>query len=399
MSYINRQIEAKMQAILHRRKSILLLGARQTGKTTLAKHLAPDMSYSFVQPDVRQRYERNPSLLINEIKAKVEPKKKEKPPLILIDEVQKIPAIMDSIQIMIDENLAQFIITGSSARKLRRNSDINLLPGRVIVCHLDPLSITENQLLGTSLDSLLYFGSLPEICQLSNDYEKVESLESYVVAYLEEEIRAEAVVRNVAHFSRFIELAAIESGNPVNFSKLSQDIGISHSTISSYFQILVDCLIAERVEPLLNPKSHRRLMKASKYLIFDHGIRRIAAKEGFPLPATLLGHLFEQFIGLEIIRFSRQTMGQPNMQLYYWRDLDGPEVDWVVKIGDKLVPIEVKLSETPTEKDARHLKLFMEEYPQARQSYIICRTPVPIKIADNIAAIPWTDLPLIFGNK
>jgi len=388
-----------MSTILQRGKSILLLGARQTGKTTLARHLNPDITYSFVQPETRQRYERNPALLINEIKAKTKTDRDKKLPLIFIDEVQKIPAIMDSVQALIDDNLAQFIITGSSARKLRRNSDINLLPGRVIVCHLDPLSINEYQSLGITLDSLLYFGSLPEICQLTNEYEKEENLESYVVTYLEEEIRAEAVVRNVAHFARFIELAAIESGNPVNFSKLSQDIGISHSTIASYYQILVDCLVAERIDPLLHPKSRRRLMKASKYLIFDQGIRRVVAKEGFPLPKTSLGHLFEEFIALEIIRLSRQGIVQPTMQLYYWRDLEGPEVDLVVKIGDKLVPIEVKLSDSPSEKDARHLKLFMDEYPQAVQGYIVCRTPVPIKIYDNITAVSWTELANIFSDK
>lgn len=394
MSYINRKILSAINHALGRGKSVLLLGARQTGKTTLIhEQIKPDIYYSFIQPATRQAYEMKPDLLGAEIEAELKSRKL-KNPIVAIDEVQKIPLIMDVIQDLIDRRIARFIITGSSARKLKYGAHINLLPGRVLLFHLDPLMINEFDHPLPSLQTLLLYGSLPGIFLDSSEQDKNIDLSSYVKTYIEEEVRAEALVRNVGNFAKFIFLAAVESGNMVNYSKLSQDIGIAHGTIAAYYQILEDCLIAERIDPLTLSKTRKRLSKASKYLFFDLGVRRLCAEEGSQLPLKTMASLFEQFIGLELIRLARLRMTQA--KILYWRDHSGPEVDYVIQQEEKLIPIEVKWNERPSEKDARHLALFLEEYQPAAQGYIVCQTPRRYLLASNIMVIPWQEIDSVF---
>lgn len=398
MTYINRTVFHKIDEVLRLGKSILLLGPRQTGKTTMLKNMSYDLFISFIKSKDRLRYEKDITLLDNEIRALAETKNM---PCIIIDEVQKIPKVMDVVQDLIDDKIAQFILTGSSARKLKRNHEINLLPGRLIPFHMYPLSvneITQNQLNPSlNLDEFLIFGMLPEIYLNRTLEQKEMLLDAYVNLYLEQEIRAEAIVRNLAHFSRFLELAASESGMVVNYSKLAQVIGVSHTTISQYYQILEDCLIAERIEPFLKTKTRHKLSKSKRFLIFDLGLRRIAAHESAIQNSTQKGHLFEQFVGLELIKLIRQKGHQ--IQLKYWRDLDGPEIDWLIETPETLIPIEVKYSDSPTLSDARHLKVFLQEYTEASIGYVICQTPRKMKLADNIYALPWQALDQLFEIK
>ena len=212
---------------------------------------------------------------------------KDSRPLVILDEIQKVPTILDTVQDMIDAQAADFIITGSSARKLRRGVDVNLLPGRVVTFRLDPFSLRE--LPATDLNERLMYGSLPGIVAVKAVDDRETDLGSYVTTYLEEEVRAEAVVRNIGHFARFLELAASESGGIVNLRKLSQEIGVSHTTIGAYYQILEDCLIAERIEPLTQSKTRKKLTRSDKYLFFDLGVRRLAAGKGQGFPGTLWG--------------------------------------------------------------------------------------------------------------
>ena len=206
--------------------------------------------------------------------------------------------------------------------------------------------------------------------------------------YLEEEVRAEALVRNLSPFGRFLELAASESGGLINLRKLSQEIGVSHVTIGAYFQILEDCLILERIDPLTRSATRKKLTRGSKYLFFDLGVRRLAAQEGRRLPRESWGKLLEQWVGLELLRSMRQGSGR----LRFWRDAAGPEVDWVIERERRLMPIEVKWTEMPTRKDARHLQTFLAEYPEAEEGFIVCRTPRALQLAPRIRAIPWQDL-------
>ena len=395
MSYIFRKVEGKVKESLERQRSVLLIGPRQTGKTTLVNQLSPDHYISLLRPETRLRYEHTPSLLEKEVESIAERKQM---PLVIIDEVQKIPSMMDLIQYLIDQRKAVFILTGSSVRKLKRGSSVNLLPGRLNVIELDPLSIVELGDKPLDLNDILLYGTLPGIYLQTNHRNQEDDLASYVATYLTEEIRAEALVRNVGNFSRFLELAGLESGRIINMSKISQDIGVSSNTIAEYFQILVDCMIVERVEPYSVSHSRKRLVKASKYLMFDLGVRRACVKEGAKLSSETMGHLFEQFVGLELIRQSRWC--QPRAKVHFWRDHDGPEVDYVVVIGrDTLIPIEVKWSSSPDISDGKHIRTFMNEYPEAKKGYIVCRTPNRYKVDESVTAIPWQEMEMLFDRE
>jgi predicted AAA+ superfamily ATPase len=392
MDYINRQIEEYLRHSLERNKSVLLLGPRQTGKTTLLDHLHKDRMISLVKPSMRQRYEKDSSLLEKEIESL--PTSNKKLPTICLDEIQKVPALFDSLQDLIDRRKAKFVLTGSSARKLRRGPSVNLLPGRVVSLHLDPLSLVEAPAI--SLENRLLFGELPGIFGTKATEDKEADLRSYVTTYLEEEVRAEAIVRNLASFARFLELAASESGKTVNFSKLSQEIGVAHTTIMSYYEILEDCLIVEGVDPWTQSKTRKKLTKARKYMFFDSGVRRAAAGEPPALVLSRAGDLFEEWVGLQLIRLARNTV--PAARVHFWRDPDGPEVDWVIHRGEELIPIEVKWSEAPSARDIKHLVVFMREYPTAGKGYVVCRTPQRFRLSPAIEAIPWEDIPELFKS-
>lgn len=390
VSFVDRVVGKRLRAVLKQQKSILLLGPRQTGKTTLLQTVAADLTLNFLQPQVRQRYERAPQLLGAEVEA-LRGRLRERMPLVILDEVQRVPEVINSVQDLIDRKQAQFILTGSSARKLRRSRDTNWLPGRLIPLRLDPFSIHEHR--PTSLEHTLSFGSLPGIVLEVSDADSAreEHLKAYTSLYLEEEVRSEALVRNLAGFSRFLQLAAMESGSISHFRGIAQELGVAHTTIAGYYEILEDCLIAERIEALSESRTRKRLTKSPRYLFFDLGLRRAAAEEGPRPPLRVLGALFEQFVALELIRSLRQSGS--TSQLQFWRDPDGAEVDWVIKGENRWLPVEVKWSEVPTDRDAKHLRTFMSEYSLAREAVIVCRTPRPFKLSPTVTAVPWQEIP------
>lgn len=392
--YFRRRLGAEMARQLRRGKSILLLGPRQTGKTTLLAGLGVDLSVSLASPAERQRYERDPALLSGEIRALTQRPGRRKRPLIAVDEVQRVPALMDVGQELIDGGLAQFVFTGSSARKLRRGRDINLLPGRVVALRLDPLLLEEAA--PKRIEEALLFGSLPGIRTLGLQTDKETDLRSYVETYLEEEIRQEAAVRQVGAFGRFLELAALESGRITNYANISREVGVSALTVQAYYEILYDCLVAERVEPLTHSASRKKLTRANRYLLFDLGVRRLAANEGRRPHPTRLGELFEQFVGLELIRFCRLHARQ--VRVRFWRDPDGPEVDFVLEREGSYLPIEAKLSDRPSQRDGRHLRVFMDEYG-AKEALVVCSTPRPVQLSKGIRAVPWQELPEVLSQK
>jgi predicted AAA+ superfamily ATPase len=389
MDYIRRQLASRLEAQLARGKSILLLGPRQTGKTTMLARVPVDLRIDLIDPAVRQRYEAAPGQLAGELAAL--PARSGRPPRVVLDEIQKVPALLDVVQGMVDKRAAQFILSGSSARKLRRGG-ANLLPGRVVAMRLDPLTLDEME--NPQLDDLLRYGSLPAMVREGNPTHRDDDLRSYVQTYLEQEVRAEAIVRSVGSFARFLELAALESGNLVSFRALSQQVGVAHTTIASYFEILEDCLVAERVDPLSESKTRKKLTKSSRWILFDLGVRRLAADEGVKLKPERLGQLFEQFVGLELIRVARRDF--PHARVQFWRDADGVEVDWVVRTPDGMVPVEVKWNTMPTARDARHLRVFMDEY-RAAAAFVICRVPRPVRIESKIMALPWQDMRRVFN--
>lgn len=348
-----------------------------------------ELRISLARPDIRVRYEKSPGLLRGEVEALE--KKGPLPPLVILDEVQKVPVLLDAVQDLIDRGAARFVLTGSSARKLRRGSSSNMLPGRASVFHLDPFSMEEY--LPTSLEEILLYGSLPGIATVSHAEDRESDLSAYVTTYLEEEIRAEAAVRSLGAFARFLELAAAEAGGIVNLRGLAADIGVAHTTIASYYQILEDCLIADRIEPLTSSSTRKKLTRSDKYLLFDMGVRRLAAHEGRRVLPTRWGQLFEQWVGLELLRWARTAV--PSARIRFWRDPDGPEVDWLIDRDGVYTPIEVKWTDSPEARDARHLSCFIKEYPSAKQGYVICRTPSRVKLSPNVLAVPWQELRMI----
>ncbi|MCB1115412.1 MAG: ATP-binding protein [Chlamydiia bacterium] len=385
MTFIKREISERLKRTLARKKSVLLLGPRQAGKTTLVKSLNADLYINLARPPIRQAYEKDPGQLTREVEGM-----DAKFPLIIIDEVQKVLPLLDAVQDLIDSQAAQFILTGSSGRKLRREGEANLLPGRVVVLRMDPLLISEMNSLAPPIEDLLLYGSLPQIITEQSNENREEDLFSYVTTYLEEEIRAEALVRNIGAFSNFLKLAAIESGLTSNFQKLSQDVGVTNPTISDYYQILVDCLVAERIEPLSQSRTRKKLTRSPKFLIYDLGVRRLAAGEGRDVPEKYMGELFEQWVGLELSRLLR-TFPQ-RTSLLFWSEKTGVKVDWVIEKEGQYIPVEVKWTKHPSYRDARHIETFLKEYPNSSKGYVIYRIPRPQKLTDQVKALPWQDI-------
>jgi uncharacterized protein len=385
VDYIRRTLENALNKALARGRSVFLFGARQTGKTTLAARIPSAMRVSLAQPDIRLRYERSPGLLRSEVEALE--RKGTQPPLDVLDEVQKVPSLRDEVQDLIDRRRARFILTGSSARKLRRGSTANLLPGRVTVFHLDPLSLAGG--LPSRLEDALLDGSLPGIAATGDPADREADLAAYVTTYLEEEIRAEAAVRSLGAFSRFLELAAAEAGGIVNLRGLVADVGVAHTTIAAYHQVLEDCLVAERIEPLTASATRRKLIRSGKYLLFDMGVRRLAAREGQRVLPARWGQLFEQWVGLELVRATRAAH---QARVRFWRDPDGPEVGWVIDREGRFTPIEVTWTQAPDPSDARHLKRFLAEYPTAERAWLVCRAVRKTRLGEGILAIPWQEL-------
>lgn len=379
-----------MTSLIHhhlgRGKSVLLLGPRQTGKTTLIEGIPADLSLTFSLPSLRQRYEKNPELLRGEVEA-LKADHPRKNLLVVLDEVQKVPVLLDVVQYLIDKRVARFILTGSSARKLKRGSDTNLLPGRVVGLAMHPLLNAEYPNL--SLDNLMSYGSLPGIVLQKNAADREVDLRSYVETYLEEEIRAESLVRRLGHFARFLELAALESGRIVNFSSISQDIGVSHTTIAAFYEILEDTLIALRVDPITKSTTRKKLTRASRYLFFDMGVRRLCAGESLPQDPRRKGELFEHCVGLELCYLAQYQRHAPKIR--FWRDPDGPEVDWIIDQGGRYTPVEVKFTDRPDKKDAKNLEVFLTEYRQ-NFGYIVCTVPRKVRISKSVTAIPWQDV-------
>lgn len=387
----NRFLIKKLIKIIDTKKSVLILGPRQVGKSTLIRDsLSKQFDFDSIllqNPEIRLKYERDPSRLIHEYELDTSKN------LIFIDEIQKVPQLFDAIQYLIDEHKKQFILTGSSARKLRKIGN-NLLPGRVILYSLDPmmwgeLNLVKNHLINEiatppikpnkikfGFEDSLAYGSLPEIINMDTSTRN-ELLRSYATIYLEEEIRVEALSRNIGSFSSFLELAASESGGSPNFTKLSNEVGVSIITIREYFQILSDTLIIYKL-PAFTKSLRRRLSKTSKYYFFDIGVKNTLAK-------TDIGNNFEHFVILEMFR--RQKLID-KMKLYYWRTQIGQEVDLIIEVNGKIIPIEIKAQKNISLKDVSGLATFLQEY-KVEKGYVISLDDKPYKIDSNITVIPW----------
>lgn len=388
--------------VIKKKYSCLILGSRQTGKTTLVneclKRDSNNVKYLLQDPSLRIELERDPSRLINQVRAL------KNNPFVFIDEVQKIPALFDAVQVLIDNGDAQFILTGSSARKLKRHG-VNLLPGRIKLYHLNALLWGElglirecgieellieniNKDVSYSFEDTLVYGTLPGIVNLPRE-DRSDFLRAYAEVYLEEEIRAEALIRKIGAFSRFLELAASKSGTSPNLSKLSNESGVSQPAVKEFYNVLEDTMVVERVEPYLK-SARKRILSSARYYFFDLGIRNVLAR--FPLTPDLVniqkGILFEHAVMLEIIR--RVKVLNKNYKICFWRTSAGAEVDCVIDMGTRVIPIEIKSSSYVAQSELKGLKNFLNDYKKvAKHGYVITMGTKKEVLAENITALPW----------
>ena len=212
-------------------------------------------------------------------------------------------------------------------------------------------------------------------------------LKAYAFVHLEEEIRREALVKDWGAFVRFMQLAAAESGQVLNFANISQDSGISQPTVKSHYQLLEDMFVGMRV-PAYSKSPRKNVLSTPKFLFFDLGVRHAAAGLS-PSVETVKanpGPVFEQWVGIEVWK-RLQYLGEG--KLYHQRTRDGAEVDFIIEQGGRVTPVEVKWTEHPTAGDARHLLTFLHENKNADQGYIICRCPRPLQLHEKITALPW----------
>ena len=332
-------------------EGMFLFGARQTGKSTLLKErFKGEIYYDLLDPDLRKFFKRNPNALKDALW--------EKPAgtLVIIDEIQKVPELLDIVHTLMVEKGLHFILSGSSARKLKR-SGANTLGGRAIPETLYPLVWPE--VTGFQLDRAVQNGMIPRHYMVPD---ATKRLKAYVEVYLNEEIREEGEVRELDAFERFMEVAAISDGEMLNYTNIASDCGVSTKTVQSYFQILYDTLIGYEI-PAYRKVVKRKILQAPKFYYFDVGLAnylmgRYSLKRG----TDDYGHAFEHLIIQEIIAYKGYNDKKDNIS--YWRTYDRKEVD--VVIGDAKLAIEIKSSEQVKTKYKAGLRAFKEEHPDCR---------------------------------
>lgn len=354
------------------KESAFLWGARQTGKSTLLKALYPEAPYfDLLLANEYDRFLRNPSLLREILEATPSGSP------VIIDEIQRLPSLLNEIQWMIVNRNRQFILSGSSPRNIMRYGG-NLLGGRATRYELYPLVFKE--IPDFNLLKALNNGLLPRH-YLAKRADKL--LSAYTGSYLRDEIMTEAKIRNIGSFSRFLEMAAFSNGEIVNYSNIAADCGVSAPTVREYFQILEDTLIG-RLLPSYQKKPKRRVIHSPKFYYFDVGIANYLLKRGRIVAGSeSFGHAFEHFIYHEIYAHSHYV--DLNYSLSYWRTASQIEVDFI--LGDNEVAVEVKSTEMAQPRHLHGLKSFAEEY-NVKKLILVSNDPHPRKVG-KIMIMPW----------
>ena len=340
-----------------------LFGARQTGKTTLLLQLFPDARfYDLLESNTFERLQRNPSLLRQDLELC------ESGTVVIIDEVQSLPILLNEVQWLIVRKGIRFILSGSSARKLKR-SEANMLGGRAIQTHLYPLVSAE--IPDFDLVKAVNQGMIPRH-HLARKDKYWSMLQAYVAVYLREEIKAEAIVRNLSTFTRFLEAAALTDGEMVNYSNIAQDCGIDSKTVAAYFSILEETLIGYMV-PAYTKVVKRKVRQAPRFYYFDVSIPNYLLGRRNMTPGSAdFGHAFEHFIIQEIVAYLGYHCQLE--KLSYWHTYSDYEVDAV--LGDAEVGIEVKSVEEVQSRHLHGLKAFKEEHPDVRM-IVVSLDPIP----------------------
>lgn len=350
------------------KKSFFLFGPRGTGKTTWLKQRLPESL--FINLLLSERYQQlsaNPGKLREMI-----------PPgyqdWVVVDEIQRVPELLNEIHDLIETQGLCFILTGSSARKLRKKG-INLLAGRALTYFLHPLTGIE-QGDAFNLSQSVQLGHLPA---RFSEHDPRKYLKDYVQTYVREEVLQESLTRNIGHFTRFLEVASFSQGSVLNISEVAREAGIDRSVAENYFAILEDLLIAFRL-PVFARKAKRRLIQHQKFYFFDAGVFRAIRPTG-PLDshADLDGPALETLV-LQELRANNDYL-ECNYDLFYWRTKNGLEVDFVLYGPNGLIAIEVKRSHTVHPKDLRPLKEFKNDYQPAK-CYLFYGGSIPLYKGD-----------------
>ena len=353
-------------------ESTFLWGARQTGKSTLLQTLFPESTYlDLLLSDLYERLQKNPSLIRETILASGY-----KSPVI-VDEIQRIPALLNEIHWLIVNKNIQFILSASSPRKIVRTG-ANLLGGRALRSELYPLVYKE--IPDFNLIRALNHGLLPRHYISKNP---TPLISAYIGSYLQDEIVAEARARNIQTFSRFLEAAAFSNGEVINFSNIAAECGVSAPTIREYFNILEETLIG-RFLPSYRKKPKRRVIQSPKFYLFDIAIANYLLKRrSIEAGSELFGRTFEHYIYHELHAHSRYS--GLRYEISYWRTTSQIEIDFV--LGDHEVGIEVKGSNQITPRHLKGLKHFAEEY-RVKELILVSTDPFPRQVG-NVNLMPW----------
>ena len=351
-------------------RSAFLWGPRKTGKTYwIKRYFADSVIIDLLKTDVFADYASRPSLLREQYQ--------EHRGLVVIYEIQMVPDLLNEIHWLIENTDVSFLMTGSSARKLRRRH-ANLLGGRAWRYTMAPLTHAETE--GFDLEQIMISGLLPPHF-LSSD--PIQDLRSYVADYLKEEIAAEAVIQNIPAFAEFLRVAALTSGELLNYTNVGRETGVSAKVVRNYFQILEDTLLGFRITPWWKVRN-RRLIETEKFYLFDVGVTNYLARRAPKIGTPEFGNSLEQYILMELKAY--QAYRNPELDIRYWRTSTGFEVDFV--LDDMNVAIEVNGSQRVHSTHTRGLRALLEEHT-VKRAVIVSLEKQPRKLDSSIEVLPW----------
>ena len=362
---------------LARRKSLFLFGPRSTGKTTLLRQQFDSRTIvNLLRSSVYLPLAENPSRL-REVVADGRVDASTQPPVVVIDEIQKLPPLLDEVHDLIETEGIHFVLSGSSGRKLKHGG-ANLLGGRAWQANLFPL--TSGEVPEIDLNRYLLHGGLPQVYDA--EYPE-EELDAYVNTYLAEEIRGEALVQNFTHFARFLNVAAVSNGQQLNFANVSRDTGVPATSVRSYFDILADTFIGFLLQPWRGSR-RRKAVATAKFYFFDVGVANfLRGIRTLNRNSTEYGIAFEHFIAMELRSYL--SYRRTRSELTYWRTQSGLEVDFL--IGSSAA-IEVKASLRVSDRDLRGLRALAEE-DQSRSSFLVSFDQLDRRTDDGIRLLHW----------
>jgi len=364
-------------------KSVLLLGPRQTGKSTLMAALKPELTINLSHEPTYLEFARNPSELEQRLAALPSGRKRS---TVLLDEVQRLPSLLNTVQVLLDrpDNRLRFLLTGSSARKLRRGK-ANLLPGRIHTYHLGPLTTAE---CGYALDTkqALATGTLPGVYTDPDASSRRKTLRSYAATYLKEEVQAESLTRNLEGFARFLHATGEWSGHHLDISKLASAAQVARQSVARYMEVLEDTLIVRRVDPFAKSEA-RRFVQHPKYYFFDVGVRN-GLLGSFDAPADRIGMMFEHLVFSQLIAGAEAADEEIRVSSY--RTSNGSEIDFLVERGQGLWALEVKASRNVGANDLRGLHAFAQWYGKPHRAMVLYLGDVRRRI-DGIDVLPWQE--------